>query len=193
MAIDRPGTIGDASGTDRSEAEDAKAKTLLFREEWARWEALFGVARPGEESRKRRRCGQDDRGAAVLRLDQAQERQGVHARSKAFFRRNLPASFFKTPGRRSRGRITTLCASERMGIRSATSKRQRVLRPTIPSRGSLRRALGCFGEAHTWARLPDSVMTIHQLNVIAESNLLAAFGRRGGTRLDASRSGVAGQ
>src|SRR5271165_3983057 len=35
MAIDRPGTIGDASGTDRSRAEDAVAKTLLPREEWA--------------------------------------------------------------------------------------------------------------------------------------------------------------
>src|ERR1700723_1275888 len=117
MAIDRPGTIGDASATDRSEAEDAKAKTLLFREEWARSEAPYGVARPGEESRKRRRCGQDDRGVAVLRLDQAQERQGVCAIKRHSSGVIPPASVFKTPGRPSRGRITTLCASESMGIR----------------------------------------------------------------------------
>jgi hypothetical protein len=49
MAIDRPGTIGDASGTDRSAAEDAKAKTLLFREEWARSEPPFGVAGQGKK------------------------------------------------------------------------------------------------------------------------------------------------
>src|ERR1700677_1486135 len=90
MAIDRPEMIGDASGTDRSEAEYAKAKTLLFCEEWARSEAPFGVARPGEESRKRRRCGQDDRGAAVLRLDQPKRGKGS-TRSKAFVRRH-PAS-----------------------------------------------------------------------------------------------------
>jgi len=36
MAIDRPEAIGAASGTDRSEAEDAVRRTLLFREECAR-------------------------------------------------------------------------------------------------------------------------------------------------------------
>ena len=49
MAIDRPGTIGDASGTDRSEAEDAKAKTLLPREEWTRSKAPFGVRDQGKK------------------------------------------------------------------------------------------------------------------------------------------------
>jgi hypothetical protein len=41
--------------------------------------------------------------------------------------------------------------------------------------------------------MPDPVLTIRQLKGIAESNLLAVFGRRWGARLDASRSGVAGQ
>jgi hypothetical protein len=35
MAIERPEAIGGASGTDRSEAEDADRRTLLSREECA--------------------------------------------------------------------------------------------------------------------------------------------------------------
>ena len=128
MAIDRLETIGDASGTDHSAAEDAKARTLLFREEWARSEAPFGVARPGEESRKRRRCGQDDRGVAVLRLDQAQERQGVHARSKAFFRRNPASVGFQDSRSAFPGPHNDPVCVRTYEHRIAISKHQRVLR-----------------------------------------------------------------
>src|SRR6516164_4513764 len=58
----RPKTIGDAPAR-----AGAKRRTLSQR--------LSCLARngrsPGEESRKRRRCGSDDRGAAGLRPDQA--------------------------------------------------------------------------------------------------------------------------
>ena len=49
----------------RSAAEDGGGETFLPREEWAK---------PRGRKSRRRRCGSGDRGAAVLRLDQAKER-----------------------------------------------------------------------------------------------------------------------
>ena len=63
MAMDGPKTIGDAPafGPERSGGR-CRGDFLASRG--------MGVS-PGEESRKRRRCGSDDRGAAGLRPDQA--------------------------------------------------------------------------------------------------------------------------
>ena len=49
----------------RSAAEDGDGETFLPREEWAK---------PRGRKSIQRRCGSGDRGAAVLRLDQAKER-----------------------------------------------------------------------------------------------------------------------
>ena len=56
----------------RSTAEDGGGATFLPREEWAK---------PRGRKSLRRRCGSGDRGAAVLRLDQAKERQWVARRT----------------------------------------------------------------------------------------------------------------
>ncbi len=56
----------------RSTAEDGGGATFLPREEWAK---------PRGRKSNRRRCGSGDRGAAVLRLDQAKERPWVARRT----------------------------------------------------------------------------------------------------------------
>jgi hypothetical protein len=56
----------------RSAAEDGGGATFLPREEWAK---------PRGRKSRRRRCGSGDRGAAVLRLDQAMERPWVARRT----------------------------------------------------------------------------------------------------------------
>src|SRR3954464_7919566 len=56
----------------RSAAEDGGGATFLPREEWAK---------PRGRKSRRRRCGSGDRGAAVLRLDQAMERPWVACRT----------------------------------------------------------------------------------------------------------------
>ena len=74
MAIDRPETIGDAFGTDRSAAEDAVRRTFLYREECA--------LAQGKKVR-RRRCGSGDRGEAGFRTDQAERGREGSARERA--------------------------------------------------------------------------------------------------------------
>src|SRR5665213_3812711 len=71
MAIGGPQAIGDAPLAGRSAAEDGGGRLSCL--------ARNGQ-RPGEESRSVRRCVSGDRGAAVLRPDQAMERPcGLHA------------------------------------------------------------------------------------------------------------------
>jgi hypothetical protein len=55
----------------RSVAEDGGSETFLPREEWAK---------PRGRKSHRSRCGSGDRGAAGLRPDQANERQGARVR-----------------------------------------------------------------------------------------------------------------
>jgi hypothetical protein len=83
----------------RSAAKDGGGATFLPREEWAK---------PRGRKSNRRRCGSGDRGAAVLRLDQAKERPWV-ARRTASSREvvaNLkgPAQESRRAGRREDGR-----------------------------------------------------------------------------------------
>lgn len=69
MAIARPRTIDDASGTDRSTSEGRRRGDFLVSRG-------MGRVGPGEESRKHRRCGRGDRGAADPRPDQAKRGKG---------------------------------------------------------------------------------------------------------------------
>ena len=83
----------------RSTAEDGGGATFLPREEWAK---------PRGRKSRRRRCSSGDRGAAVLRLDQAKERPWV-ARRTASSREvvaNLkgPAQEIRQAGRSEGGR-----------------------------------------------------------------------------------------
>src|SRR6478672_12255095 len=59
----------------RSAAEDGGGETFLPREEWAK---------PRGRKSHRSRCGSGDRGAAGLRLDQANERQGAACAEQHF-------------------------------------------------------------------------------------------------------------
>ncbi len=83
----------------RSAAEDGGGATFLPREEWAK---------PRGRKSLRRRCGSGDRGAAVLRLDQAKERPQVARRtaSSGEVVANLkgPAQESRRAGRREDGR-----------------------------------------------------------------------------------------
>lgn len=83
----------------RSTAEDGGGATFLPREEWAK---------PRGRKSNRRRCSSGDRGAAVLRLDQAKERPWVVRRTASSREvvANLkgPAQETRRAGRREGGR-----------------------------------------------------------------------------------------
>ncbi len=82
----------------RSAAKDGGGATFLPREEWAK---------PRGRKSLRRRCGSGDRGAAILRLDQAKERPQVARRtaSSGEVVANLkgPAQESRRAGRREDG------------------------------------------------------------------------------------------
>jgi hypothetical protein len=148
MAIDRPGMIGDVSGEDRSEAEDAKAKTLLFREEWDRW---GGPVRGGEtRGRKSRATALRPRRSRRSRSparSSPREARGPRA-IKGILSENRVSVGFQDPDRRSPGRITTLYAPQPMGI-SPYYETAPSCPTTIPSRDSSGRAPGHpAGEGH---------------------------------------------